>query len=510
MEPTLNHSTADQNSFADALEEFQSLEMVQFDRQDIHVLFSPETFQVFRLGKRAASIVSDARNGSSWFELSAKHDLGKSKLAQLVGGITNAVKAAPRASAHQSSENPDNFPGSELGKLVLMVNNYCNLKCAYCYELNTVFSKKAVDMPLLVVETALNKFFAAFRNIKTLMFIGGEPTLSEQVIEAACAYAIRCARQHQSPPPDFSMITNGSRITEKMFDIISRYAIQVTFSLDGPKAAHDLVRIRHDDSGSYDVAAKNIRRYSSMFKDKLFIEATLTRAHKNANVTASDLIDFFASEFDLKSTHVVPAGLAKDDPLNPYSDTDPYIEKELGDAAAKSIDNIFDEMVDPENAGGHSRGSLDSVGDMLRTIVRKEAKMTMCPAGTTQLVVDAFGDLYPCWMFAGEEQFKMGNILRDDIFNSLSRKLLRRIHDNTKMQNPQCSTCYARYVCHACIGNNQHSTGALEGIDERYCNTVRNSLKAVLLKVGEVRQDPVRLQQLQAAIAKAKDRQHKC
>ena len=113
-------------------------------------------------------------------------------------------------------------------------------------------------------------------------------------------------------------------------------------------------------------------------------------------------------------------------------------------------------------------------------------------------------------MFAGEHKFKMGNILKDDIFNLESLKLLKRIHDNSKINNPQCSTSYARYVCHACIGNNQHSTGSIEAIDDRYCRTVRNSVQTVLLKVGEVRQDPERWGRLQAAIGKAREHQHKC
>jgi uncharacterized protein len=509
MQTVSTNGAVAQHEFLQTWSDFQSLDLVQFDQQDVCVLFNPETFQLFRLGKLAASIVREARSGTPLSELSAKYGLSVSRVEHLIAGISKAVKAAPKISG-QCLPQYGNFLGPDLGKLVLMVNNYCNLKCAYCYELNTVFSRKAVNMPRVVIETALEKFFAAFRAIETLMFIGGEPTLSEDAIETACACAIHRAQQRGCPAPKFSMVTNGSRMTERMFDIIGRYAIQVTFSLDGPKAVHDLVRIRHDDTGSYDVTSKNIHRYASMLKDKLFIEATVTRAHKTAGLTASDLIEFFASEFDLKSTHIVPAGLAKDDPLNPYSGTDSCIEEEFEQAAAKSIANIFDEMLDRENEGRHSRGSLDSVGDMLRTIVSKDARMTMCPAGTTQLVVDAFGDLYPCWMFAGEEQFKMGNILADDVFNPGSMKLLQRIHDNTKTRNPQCSTCYARYVCHACIGNNQHSTGSIEATDERYCSTVRNSLKTVLVHIGEIRQDPARWERLQAVVAQARDRQQKC
>jgi uncharacterized protein len=510
MEVLANYGAVKNEDLLEAVFEFNSLELVQFDTADVHILFSPETFQLFRLGAMAASIIRNVRAGESASELAVRYNLSESKLRLLVATITKAVKAAPHVSLTTKPTNYDNFIGPELGKLVLMVNNYCNLKCTYCYELNTVFSKKAIDMSQTIAQTTLDKFYSAFRTVHQIMFIGGEPALSEEVIEFACEYAVRCAQKRNVLPPSFSMITNGAKMTEKLFELIRKYEIQATFSLDGPKAVHDLVRIRHDDSGSYDATSANIRRYSSMFKDKLSIEATLTRAHQHAQITASNLVDFFAREFGVKSTHIVPAGLPNNDPLNAYSDTDPYIERELEEAAAKSIDNIFNDMMSEQGTEGSTMGSLDLVGGMLRSLVKREAILNMCPAGTTQLVVDAFGDLYPCWMFAGQDQFKMGNILRDDIFNSQSRKLLDRIHENNKTKNTQCSKCYARHVCHACIGNNDHSTGAIETIDERFCNTVRNSLKTILIKIGEVRQDPAQWNKLQAAVGRGPEQQCKC
>jgi len=491
------------------LESFRSLELVQFDNADVHVLFSPQTLQLFRLSKLAATVVQETRGGSPLSEVSMKYCLSESKLVDFLEGITAAVESAPRVSPRSKDHNGAAALGPVLGKLALMVNNYCNLKCTYCYELDTVFKKKPIDMPQEVIRTTLDKFYCAFSAILELMFIGGEPTLSDAVVEFACRYSTQCARERGCSPPSFSMITNGAKMTERMFEVIRQYEIQATFSIDGPKTVQDLVRIRHDNSGSYDAAAENIRRYALMFEDKLSIEATLTRAHKDAHVSVSELLDFFAREFGVRTPHIAAAGLAEGDPLNPYSSTDSYLEREFEEATTKSVDNLFDELRAGGRNGGRATGVLDLVTEMLRSLVKQESTLAMCPAGTTQLVVDALGDLYPCWMFAGKDQFKMGNIMRDGIFSALSMRVLQRIRDNDKEHNPQCSVCCARYVCHACIGNNQNMTGAIESIDERFCNTVRGSLKAILLKIAEARQDPTRWSEIRNGVNRSRERQGK-
>src|SRR5438270_5856018 len=115
-----------------------------------------------------------------------------------------------------------------------MINNYCNLKCTYCYEHETVFKKKAVNMPQLIIETALDKLFASFPSVGQIMFIGGEPSLSEECVEHACRWAMELCGKNGRACPSFAMITNGVKITDRMFEIIRKYEIQVTFSIDGP------------------------------------------------------------------------------------------------------------------------------------------------------------------------------------------------------------------------------------------------------------------------------------
>src|SRR5262249_2485447 len=247
------------------------------------------------------------------------HGLAPGAVEAFLQKVVHMVRAAPPAAKPLRGTDHGRLIGPVLPKLVLMVNNYCNLKCTYCYEHETVFKDKPAQMTPAVVDTALRQFYAAFAGVEEVMFIGGEATLSEDIVEYACRRAEEFARDRATDPPSFCMITNGTKMTERMFAIIDRFDMQMTFSIDGPKQIQDLVRIHHDGSGSYDRAAVNIHRYREKRAAKLGIECTLSSAQAQAGVTVSQLSQFFADEFGVSDPHIAAAGLVPGDLLNPFS-----------------------------------------------------------------------------------------------------------------------------------------------------------------------------------------------
>jgi hypothetical protein len=54
-----------------------------------------------------------------------------------------------------------------------------------------------------------------------------------------------------------------------------------------------------------------------------------------------------------------------------------------------------------------------------------------------------------------------------------------------------CSTCYARGVCSACVGNNHNSTGRLEDPAPEFCETVRGTLRVVVERLAAAGQSEV-------------------
>jgi len=487
----------------DIVQRLISADLVQFGSGDVRALFCPETLQVFRLSELTAKALADIRGGDSLEDVCGRYSLGRDAVIGLLNAILAQIGQSPSAVSPQA-RTPDSPLGPELLKLVFMVNNYCNLACSYCYEHETVFKQKSEDMSPEVVRTSLDKFYDSFSRVDELMFIGGEPTLSESIIEYACTRATEVAAERGVRPPTFSMISNGARVSERMFDILGKFGVQVTFSIDGPKKLHNLVRVRHDGSGSYDEVAENIKRYAATQGEKLNIECTLTGAHLQQGVTVNSLLEFFEREFGARRPHIAAAGLPKSHPYYPYGSS-PQSGDALETQYERAIKTSLDHLLAPDDDASGLEGALDFVADMLRILGRRKGSNHMCPAGVEQLVVDAKGDIYPCWMFDGMPQFRMGNVLESDVFNESALRVLKRIHDNDKRRNPQCSVCYARYVCHSCLGNNQNTCGSIEQIDEQFCDTVRGSLRAVVLRLVDLQGNPERWGRLKTRIARVQE-----
>jgi uncharacterized protein len=485
-------------------ERFRALDSVQFDSGKAPVLFVPDTLQIFTLSAAAGSALASVRSGASAAQAALAIGIGAEEFQTFLERVVAVIGQAPPVARQRESCDPRDVVGVALPKLVFMVNNHCNLACTYCYEHETIFKQPPGEMPFATIDAALDRFYGAFARFGELMFIGGEPTLAPDAIGYACKRATAISQARGTKPPRFSMITNGVKMNDRIFELIEEFHIQVTFSIDGPKEVHDLVRINHNNAGSYNQVAANILRYSEHHQDQLGLECTLSAAQARNGVTVSDLTRFFAQEFGMSEPHIAVAGLTAGDLLNPFSNQPTRLQREFERAAEVVMEEWLCDMESPGKRNG-ARPGLDLVTDMVRKLVRQTSPLEMCPAGTSQLVVDSSGEVYPCWMFAAMPQYRMGNVHTDDVFNAIARGVLDRIIANNKRTNPQCRVCYARYVCHPCLGNNQNGTGSIEKIDEAYCRTIRGTLRSVVVKIAEAKQDPVRWGALRDSVSKSEE-----
>lgn len=460
-----------------AVDAIRNIELVEFERNGKTILFHPETLCIFRVSRGAAGLIRRARQGDSADELCRAHNIGPADLERLFAPIVDTIERHGRPLSRLDSGSLLKRNGL-LPKAVLMINNYCNLKCTYCYEHEAVFTRKAIDMPPQIVRAAIDKIYAAFEGVDTWMFIGGEPTLSEDAIEFSCRYATETAAGKGAIKPSFGMISNGVKMSDRLIALIRQYEIQVTFSLDGPKKVNDLVRIRHDNTGTFDAVAANVRRYREILPEKAQVECTVTQAHRAAGLSLTEVLDFCANDLGIDEPHIAAAGLPAHNPLNPYTGS-AGLRDEFVAAAEASMDTLLN-----GNTNGRRGGKLDVVASMVHRLANRNPKPIMCPAGMSQIVVDSFGDIYPCWMFAGSAEHAMGNILRDEVRGPKSLRVLDRVERNSKAANASCSTCYARSVCSACIGNNHNSSGKLEDPSPDFCDTVRGTLRVVVERLA--------------------------
>ncbi len=116
----------------------------------------------------------------------------------------------------------------KLKKIILNVTDKCNFKCTYCYQnigkyenvMNWETCKNAID------------FFLdnSYKNI-SIDFSGGEPLLNFPIIEKAVEYSKKKAVE-MNKNILYSIITNGSLVSEKIVDFFGKYRFSVQYSFD--------------------------------------------------------------------------------------------------------------------------------------------------------------------------------------------------------------------------------------------------------------------------------------
>ena len=103
-----------------------------------------------------------------------------------------------------------------------------------------------------------------------------------------------------------------------------------------------------------------------------------------------------------------------------------------------------------------------------------------CGCGNEYVDVTPDGDIYPCYQFVGNEDFKMGN-LAENTFNEEIKDYFAKTHIYSK---PECLKCWARFYCSGgCNANNYIYEGDVHNAHKISCEMQKKRLEcAIMLK----------------------------
>ena len=155
--------------------------------------------------------------------------------------------------------------------MYLMMSDACNLACRYCFEgMNRCTEVKSGRKKLMDRNTLLAALDCYARIIarrpeifnqeKKIIFYGGEPLLNLKNI--LLALETISAYQDSGLLPrniKFSIITNGTLLSQKMIKIFKRYKVDVSVSLDGGRAENKS-RVFVDGREAYDFIIPALER----------------------------------------------------------------------------------------------------------------------------------------------------------------------------------------------------------------------------------------------------------
>ena len=137
--------------------------------------------------------------------------------------------------------------------ITLLLTNDCNFECKYCYIESLMNRVSKQYMSTRLIDRIAN--FLVRNNIRNgmIVFYGGEPFLNFRFIEK-----ITPVLQMISKNFLYSVITNGSLLTEDNISFCKKNNINICVSLDGMEKENDKNRIYKNGKGTFKKVVKNL------------------------------------------------------------------------------------------------------------------------------------------------------------------------------------------------------------------------------------------------------------
>ncbi len=180
-----------------------------------------------------------------------------------------------------------------LRAISLAMAQTCNLGCTYCYAQQGDFGETAKSMPLATARTAVETTIQQTPPGErvNIAFLGGEPLIGREVLQAATEHAAALGRQH-GVEVSFSITTNGTLLREADGRFFERHGFAVTISVDGEAEAHDRLRPFKNGRGSYHALLERVRPLLAM-QHHMQVSARVTVTPFNIALrrTLDDLIE---------------------------------------------------------------------------------------------------------------------------------------------------------------------------------------------------------------------------
>ncbi len=467
------------------------------------LLYHIPTMSLLESDPKAWHLLSRVRRGVSLQKAACAVGINEEAGESLIRHLIQEVDRRPRVTRRQPSE---------LGNsLTLIVALHCNLGCTYCYAGGGDYGlcqplpgspnvtiriagdniptrqapenqlQMSPDMAIRIIDVLPKKV----GSLGKIMFFGGEPTLNLDAIEAVCDHLSGQYREGRiADLPTYSMVTNATRVTDRFIRMVNQYRIRVTVSIDGPQEVTNAQRLTKGGRGAYPQIRRGIERLLRESTLPIQYEATYTKEHVKRGLTIRDVLEYMRQEFGLTvGTLSLYAG-PTDNPLSLSPEErfsgNPHKMEEL-------VEYLFCSLIEDDNPLG-----MEVVVNLLARLIQRTSPNYVCPVGLNIFAVTPSGDVYPCQMFVGHENFNMGNVL-DPAFGHDTEQF-RRVHAMfaglNKAENPKCRRCWVQDFCQGCVGAQFLCGGDTWEMDADHCQTRRAMGRRFLQLVNQTRKVP--------------------
>lgn len=313
-----------------------------------------------------------------------------------------------------------------------------------------------------------------FKDVKTIVFFGGEPLLNLPVMTYICTtFKELHAKGKIQFLPEFGMITNGTMTNNDIIEFINKHLSFVTVSIDGNKELNDANRIFKNGKGSYDKIAQFIHAIQENTTTSIRYEATYTQYHIEKGYTQNKVADIIEKKFGIEGEVIE--------------------EMSVQSNCTKDYWNNYTFESWKEKGCSYFPEGFWSI---MKALSLKKPK-TMCGIARNIFAVSTDGSIYPCHINTGIKGSFLGNIQGKNIFNDMK---YRDIHFPVNIEkNETCQTCWANTICGGCSRTwfyQEEKEKFMEHPKETLCKQNKIHLERILLMIAQIKQDRKTWEQL--------------
>jgi uncharacterized protein len=346
--------------------------------------------------------------------------------------------------------------------LIVKVTNDCNYNCKYCLLEKNVPRKVTISKEIM---SSLFKQLEKNLDSKQLTVIwhGGEPLLAglkffETMIEEEAKYDIAFTNEVQ---------TNGSLITDEFADFFKNNKFNIGISIDGPQAINDLTRL---DKRANSTFMKLMEKIRILREHGVPFGAMVTVSKRNCE-HPQEIYDFFkSSEIPFQFTPLYFSGSAKEDLASLSMSAEEYTNFKM------RLGEIWLNDSNPINI---------SVFDEIFGSIFKSANHTQMCASTPDchkyfLAIGPTGQLYPCCLFQGHDEFSYGNISEIKLEDITNTAVWRRMSQRKEYIKKTCGNCAVYEYCHGGCQFNAYSVSNSINSKDYYCYSYRQFIISMM------------------------------
>lgn len=319
-----------------------------------------------------------------------------------------------------------------LKAMCLHVVHDCNLKCEYCFASQGDFGGHKAYMTEEVGKKALKYLVdnSGSRKFLEVDFFGGEPLMDFELVKKLVKYGNEIAEE-KGKKFRFTITTNGVLLDDDKIDFINENMHNVVLSLDGRKSVNDNMRKTLNDKGSYDLIVPKFQKLIKGRKGKYYyVRGTFTK--KNLDFS-EDVKHFKDLGFELSSIEPVV-----DSDYDDYAITKEDLDTVLEEYEKLAVDYAKDQVNGSNFKFFHFMVDLTQGPCVIK-------RMQGCGAGCEYVAVTPEGDIYPCHQFVGNEKFKMGNILDENL--TLPEDMREEFLNCHVFTKEDCKNCWCKFYC---------------------------------------------------------------